>query len=50
MVKEFRMYIDGEWIPATDREFYEDFNPYTGEVFARVASGSVSPAICSIVN
>jgi acyl-CoA reductase-like NAD-dependent aldehyde dehydrogenase len=39
MVKEFKMYIDGEWVPTTDNTFYEDFNPYTGEVFARVASG-----------
>jgi aldehyde dehydrogenase (NAD+) len=39
MVKEFKMYIDGEWISPSDGEFYDDFNPYTGEVFARVASG-----------
>jgi acyl-CoA reductase-like NAD-dependent aldehyde dehydrogenase len=39
MVKEYKMYIDGEWVSALDREVYEDFNPYTGKVFARVASG-----------
>lgn len=39
MVKEYSMYIDGEWTSASDGGFYDDFNPYTGEVFARVASG-----------
>ena len=39
MAKEFKMYINGEWVPALDGAFYDDFNPYSGEVFARVASG-----------
>ncbi len=44
MVKEFKMYIGGKWVSAPDGEFYDDFNPYTGEVFARVASGKRADA------
>jgi acyl-CoA reductase-like NAD-dependent aldehyde dehydrogenase len=44
MAKEFMMYIGGEWISALDSEFYNDLNPYTGEVFARVASGKRADA------
>ena len=44
MVREYRMYIDGAWSEAADGEFYEDFNPFTGEVFARVASGKRADA------
>src|SRR5512139_604269 len=44
MSREFKMYINGEWISAPDGEFYDDYNPYTGEVFARVASGKRADA------
>jgi acyl-CoA reductase-like NAD-dependent aldehyde dehydrogenase len=44
MTTEFKMYIDGEWVSAADGEFYEDHNPYTGEVFARVVSGKRTDA------
>lgn len=44
MSEEFRMYIDGEWTATPDGEFYDDFNPYTGEVFARVAAGKRADA------
>ncbi len=33
------MYINGEWVKAQDNEFYDDLNPYTGEVFSQVPSG-----------
>ncbi|MHB1342957.1 MAG: aldehyde dehydrogenase family protein [Thermoleophilia bacterium] len=39
-MRDYQMYIDGEWVDALDGTFYDDMNPYTGEVFARVASGS----------
>jgi aldehyde dehydrogenase (NAD+) len=39
MSKEYKMYINGEWVDALDRAMYDDYNPYTGEVFARVPSG-----------
>ncbi len=39
MAREYKMYIDGEWVGALDGAFYEDYNPYTGEVFAYVPAG-----------
>lgn len=44
MEKEFRMYIAGEWVNSLDGEFYEDLNPFTGEVFGRVVSGKRADA------
>jgi aldehyde dehydrogenase (NAD+) len=42
--KEYKVYINGEWVGALDNEFYDDLNPYTGEVFARVPSGKRADA------
>jgi aldehyde dehydrogenase (NAD+) len=39
MAREYKMYINGEWVDALDRAMYDDYNPYTDEVFARVPSG-----------
>ena len=39
MPREYKMYINGEWVDALDRAMYDDYNPYTGEAFARVPSG-----------
>jgi aldehyde dehydrogenase (NAD+) len=44
MARDYKMYIDGQWVDALDGEVYEDLNPYTGEVFARVASGKRADA------
>lgn len=44
MTREYRMYIDGEWVGALDNTFYDDLNPYTGEVFARVPAGKRADA------
>ena len=30
--REYKMYINGEWVDALDKEVYDDLNPYTGEV------------------
>jgi aldehyde dehydrogenase (NAD+) len=38
------MYINGEWCDAQDGSVYEDSNPYTGEVFARVPAGKRADA------
>jgi aldehyde dehydrogenase (NAD+) len=38
------MYINGEWDGALDGETYDDYNPYSGEVFAKVASGKKADA------
>lgn len=39
MPREYKMYINGEWVGALDGGVYDDFNPHTGEVFAHVPSG-----------
>ena len=44
MPREYKMYINGEWVGALDNEVYDDLNPYTGEVFARVPSGKRADA------
>ena len=44
MPREYKMYINGEWVDALGKEVYDDFNPYTGEVFAKVASGKRADA------
>jgi acyl-CoA reductase-like NAD-dependent aldehyde dehydrogenase len=44
MSTEYKMYIDGEWVSALDGEAYDDLNPYTGDVFARVPSGKSADA------
>ncbi len=44
MAREFQMYINGEWCDAQDGSVYEDSNPYTGEVFARVSAGKRADA------
>jgi aldehyde dehydrogenase (NAD+) len=42
--KDYKMYANGEWVGALDSEVYDDLNPYTGEVFARVPSGKRADA------
>jgi acyl-CoA reductase-like NAD-dependent aldehyde dehydrogenase len=44
MAREYKMYINGEWVSALDGALYDDLNPYTGEVFARVPSGKRADA------
>ena len=44
MPREFKMYINGEWSDALDGERYDDYNPYTGEIFARVSAGKRADA------
>jgi acyl-CoA reductase-like NAD-dependent aldehyde dehydrogenase len=38
--KSHKMFIDGKWIDATGGDTFEDMNPYTGEVYAKVPAGS----------
>jgi len=37
--KTYKMYIGGKWVCAIDGETFDDYNPYSGEVFARLPSG-----------
>lgn len=44
MTKEYKMYINGEWVDAISGETFDDYNPYNGEVYARVSSGKRADA------
>ena len=44
MARDYRMYINGEWVAASDGAVYDDLNPYAGEVFARVPAGKRADA------
>ena len=39
MAKAYQMYIDGQWVDAIDGKTFDDYNPYNGEVYARIPSG-----------
>ncbi len=39
---KYQMYINGQWTDAVSGEYYEDYNPYTGEVYAEVANGGAA--------
>lgn len=38
-MREYQLYINGQWIPAEAGETFESTNPYTGEAVARVSRG-----------
>ncbi len=42
VVKEAKMYINGQWVDALSGETFDDFCPYTGELYAKVAKGGVA--------
>lgn len=44
MQRHYQMYIHGEWVDALDGEVYDDLNPFTGEVFAKVTAGKRADA------
>jgi acyl-CoA reductase-like NAD-dependent aldehyde dehydrogenase len=44
MAREYKMYVNGEWVDSLDGLYYDDFNPYTGQVFARVPAGTRADA------
>jgi acyl-CoA reductase-like NAD-dependent aldehyde dehydrogenase len=48
MAREYKMYINGVWVEALDGEKYDDYNPYTREVFARVPAGKRADARSAI--
>ena len=39
MSKAYQMYINGQWLDAIDGRTFDDYNPYNGEVYARIPSG-----------
>jgi len=48
MSKNYQMYIGGEWVNASNKETFEDYNPYNGEVFANVPKGTRADATRAI--
>ncbi len=43
-MKTHQMFIGGQWVDAVSGATFDDFNPYTGEVYACVAKGDVRDA------
>jgi aldehyde dehydrogenase (NAD+) len=43
-MKTYQMFINGTWVDSASGETFDDLNPYTGEVYARVAKGDVRDA------
>ncbi|MCL5735777.1 MAG: aldehyde dehydrogenase family protein [Actinobacteria bacterium] len=41
MAQHHQLYVDGEWVDGAMGATFDSYNPYTGEVFARVAAGEV---------
>jgi acyl-CoA reductase-like NAD-dependent aldehyde dehydrogenase len=48
MSRNYQMYIGGEWVDAANKETFEDYNPYNGEVFANVPKGKREDATRAI--
>ncbi len=48
MTKTYKMYIGGKWVDSCANETFDDYNPYTGEVFAKVARGKREDATRAI--
>lgn len=44
MSNEYKMYVGGEWVNAENGETFEDHNPFSGEVYARVPKGKRADA------
>lgn len=40
----YKMFIGGKWVDAQSGETFDDFNPYTGDVYAKVAKGDAADA------
>jgi len=39
VMEKFKMYIDGEFVEAASGEWFDSFDPFTGEVWSQVAAG-----------
>ena len=38
MAKEYKMYVGGDWVDSATGQTFDNYNPYTGEVFAKIAA------------
>jgi acyl-CoA reductase-like NAD-dependent aldehyde dehydrogenase len=43
-MKTYQMFIGGEWVDAASGATFDDLNPYTGDVYARVQKGDAKDA------
>jgi len=43
-MKTYQMFIDGKWVDAVSGATFDDMNPYTGDVYARVQKGDAKDA------
>jgi len=43
-MKTYQMFIGGEWVDAVSGATFDDMNPYTGDVYARVPKGDAKDA------
>ena len=43
-MQKYQMYIGGEWVAPSSGEWFESFNPFTGEPWAMIARGNAADA------
>ena len=43
-IQRFQMYIGGEWCDPASGEWFESYNPYTGQVWAEIPRGNAADA------
>jgi vanillin dehydrogenase len=43
-MKTYQLFIDGQWVDAKSGETFDDFNPFNGELYAKVAKAGVEDA------
>ena len=43
-VRTMQQLINGEWVAAASGQTFDDINPYTGEVFARIPASGAADA------
>jgi len=43
-MKTWKMFVGGQWVDAVSKATFDDLNPYTGEVYARVPKGDAKDA------
>ncbi len=43
-IQRFQMYIGGEWCDPASGEWFESYNPYTGQVWAEIPRGTAADA------
>ena len=43
-MKTYNHFINGAWVEPASGEYFETDNPYTGEVWAKIARGNAADA------